>query len=186
VPTTCAVRGGLRVLEITFTTPNADRALFEVRDRLPSGVLLGAGSVMTEVQAAQAFACGADFLVSPHLDPDLLSGARALGVPFLPGVLTPSEIVRARGLGEGTLKLFPAGACGGAAYVRDLLGPFPDLNVMVTGGITPQEVPAYLAAGALAVGLGSHLFPRAALRGGDWRAVEDATRAALLAALVPP
>ncbi|RIH86509.1 KHG/KDPG aldolase [Calidithermus terrae] len=174
-----AARGGLRAVELTFTTPGALEALRELRGRLPGDVLLGAGTVMNARQGLAALEAGAAFLVSPHLGEDVLELCRARGAPYVPGVLTPTEVVRARGLGAEVVKLFPAGSSGGVPYLKDLLGPFPGLPVLATGGIKPSEVPAYLGAGALAVGLGSNLFPRAALEKGDWAAVEAATRRAL-------
>lgn len=174
-----AARGGLRAIELTFTTPGVLEAMRELREQLPEGVLLGAGTVMNAQQGRSALEAGAGFLVSPHLGEDLLELAREAGVPYVPGVLTPSEVARAKGLGAGAIKLFPVGSCGGVGYLKDLLGPFPNLQILATGGIRPAEVPAYLQAGALAVGLGSNLFPRGALEGGDWAAIEVATRRAL-------
>ena len=175
-----AARAGLKALEVTYTTPSASDALRALRDALPPNVLLGAGTVVEREQARSALASGASFLVSPHLDEEVLADALAAGADFVPGVITPSEISRALRLGAKTLKLFPIGSSGGLPYLKDLLGPYPALSTMVTGGVTPREVPEYLAAGAVAVGLGSNLFPRAALERGDWAAVEAATRAALL------
>ena len=174
-----AVRGGLRAIELTFTTPDVGAALRQLKAELPDGVLLGAGTILNAQQAHEAIDAGAAFLVSPHLGEDVLEVSKAAGVPYLPGVLTPTEIVRARRLGAEVVKIFPAGSAGGAAYLKDLLGPFPDLQAMVTGGIQPAEVGTYRNAGALAVGLGSNLFPKAALQNGDWDAVEAATKAAL-------
>lgn len=174
-----AARGGLRAVELTFTTPGVLEALRELREQLPKGVLLGAGTVMSTQQGLAALEAGARFLVSPHLGEDLLELAREAGVPYVPGVLTPSEAVRAMGLGAEVVKVFPMGSSGGIPYLKDLLGPFPGLRVMVTGGIRPTEVPDYLQAGALAVGLGSNLFPKRALESGDWEGVETATRRAL-------
>lgn len=174
-----AVRGGLRAVEVTYTVPGAAAALAALRAQLPEDVLLGAGTVTTPDEAREAVRCGAAFLVSPHLAEDVLREARALGVPYLPGVLTPSEVMRARALGAEVLKLFPAAAVGGPAYLRQLLGPFPALQLMVTGGVAPDQVDAYRRAGALAVGLGSNLFPEEALRAGDWDAVARAARRTL-------
>lgn len=174
-----AVRGGLLAIELTFTTPGVTGALSELRQRLPQEVLLGAGTVMNAPEAEAAIQAGAAFLVSPHLGEDLLELCRVRSVPYIPGVLTPTEIVRARSRGAEVVKIFPAGSSGGLRYLRDLLGPFPDLKILATGGIHPGEVPAYLQAGALAVGLGSNLFPQAALEQGEWMAVEAATRQAL-------
>ncbi|PZA05928.1 MULTISPECIES: bifunctional 4-hydroxy-2-oxoglutarate aldolase/2-dehydro-3-deoxy-phosphogluconate aldolase [unclassified Meiothermus] len=174
-----AVRGGLRAIELTFTTPGALEALHDLREQLPKGVLLGVGTVTNAAQGRAALEAGAQFLVSPHLGEELLELAREARVPYVPGVLTPTEIARARSLGAEVIKVFPAGSSGGIPYLKDLLGPFPDLQILATGGIKPGEVPAYLQAGVLAVGLGSNLFPRAALEGGDWEGVEVATRRAL-------
>lgn len=173
-----AVRGGLRAVELTFTTPNAAAALEQVCSEYPD-LLLGAGSVMLAAQAQDAIRAGANFLVSPHLGEDILRVAQKFNVPYIPGVLTPNEVAWAKRLGLGVLKIFPIGSSGGVAYLKDLRGPFPDLQAMVTGGITPEQVPSYLAAGAVAVGLGSQVFPSASLETQDWDAVEAATRVAL-------
>ncbi|MDX2008109.1 MAG: bifunctional 4-hydroxy-2-oxoglutarate aldolase/2-dehydro-3-deoxy-phosphogluconate aldolase [Meiothermus sp.] len=173
-----AVRGGLKALELTFTTPGAPEVLGQL-SRLGLPVLLGAGTVMNATQGEAALEAGAQFLVSPHLDEDLLALSRASGVPYIPGVLTPGEVQRALSLGAQILKIFPIGSSGAAAYLKDLLGPFPRLRALVTGGVSPAEVPLYLRTGALAVGLGSNLFPGPALDGGLWGSVEQATRAAL-------
>jgi 2-dehydro-3-deoxyphosphogluconate aldolase / (4S)-4-hydroxy-2-oxoglutarate aldolase len=177
-----ATRGGLRALELTFTTPNCTAALEQLADALPRDVLLGAGSVMNARQAREAIRAGAKFLVSPHLGEDVLREARKHNLPYVPGVLTPTEIARALELGAAVLKLFPIGSSGGAAYLNDLRGPFPELVAMVTGGVQPSEVGQYVKAGALAVGLGSNLFPKAPFERGDWLEVERATRLSLEAA----
>lgn len=177
-----AARGGLRAIELTFSTPNVGAALLELRSHLPSDVLLGVGTVLNASQLEQAVAARADFLVSPHLDVRLVRMALDAGVPYAPGVLTPSEIVTALESGAQVVKIFPVSAVGGAAYLRDLHGPLPHLPAMVTGGVAPSEVSAYLQAGAIAVGLGGKLFPQFALEQCDWPAIETATRAALLVA----
>lgn len=174
-----SIRGGLHAIELTFTTPGVTEALQQLRQVLPEHVLLGAGTVLDAQQARKAIASGAAFLVSPHLGDDVLSVALDAGVPYLPGVLTPTEILRACRLGVQIVKLFPVGSMGGAKYLKDLFGPFPDLQLMVTGGIQPAEVGTYRSAGALAVGLGSNLYPKAALENGDWAQVEAATSRAL-------
>ena len=175
-----AARGGLTCLEITYTTPDAARAIRALRDQLPRDVLIGAGTVMNADQAREALDSGADFLVSPHLGERVLELALERNAIYVPGAITPTEIARALELGAQVLKLFPIGSSGGRAFLKDLLGPFPQLKVMVTGGVTPKEVSGYIQTGALAVGLGSNFFPKAALENGDWAGVEAATRAALL------
>ena len=175
-----AVRGGLTALEITFTTPNAEDAIRELAAQLPATILLGAGTIMNAVQARAAIEAGAQFLVSPHLGEEVLQLALELQIPYIPGVLTPTEIVRAFRLGASTVKIFPIGSSGAKAYLKDLLGPFPELKAVVTGGVTPKEVKSYLEVGAIAVGLGSNFFPNTALQNADWNTVENATRQALL------
>lgn len=174
-----AVDAGLKMIEFTFTTPQVTRVIERFRAGQP-GVPVGAGTVMNAGQASEAINAGAQFLVSPHLGEDIQEVALQRGIPYIPGVLTPTEIMRALALGVPVIKLFPAGSAGGAAYLKDLLGPFPDLKIMVTGGIKPVEVGHYLQAGALAVGLGSQLFPRQSLQDGDWNAVKAAAAHALL------
>ncbi|HWG84868.1 MAG TPA: bifunctional 4-hydroxy-2-oxoglutarate aldolase/2-dehydro-3-deoxy-phosphogluconate aldolase [Deinococcales bacterium] len=174
-------RAGLRAIEVMFTTPGAPDALRRLRDELPSGTLLGAGTILNAAHARQAAAANVDFLTSPHLGEDVLDAAQGLGLPYLPGVLTPTEVTKALALGAVGIKLFPAGASGNL-YLRELFGPFPDLRVLVTGGITPDQVPSFIRSGAFAVGLGSYLFPRSLLESGDWTAVEGLTKAALVRA----
>jgi len=171
-----AIRGGLRLLEVAYTTPDALEAVREL-SRLT--VVLGVGTVLSRAQGEAALEAGASFLISPHLGEDLLALSLEAGVPYLPGVLTPTEIQRALSLGAQVLKLFPIGSSGGVAYLKDLLGPFPGLQVMVTGGVDLAQVPQYLQVGALAVGLGSNLFPKEAMQTGDWSSIEAATRVVL-------
>lgn len=176
--TLAAVRGGLKAIELTFTTPDVQRALETLRNQLPEDVLLGAGTLTTPEQAALAVQAGAHFLVSPHLGEDILETSYLLGVPYIPGVLTPTEIQRALCLKADVVKLFPIGSSGGVQHLKDLLEPFPHLQAMVTGSVGPKDVKAYLAAGAIAVGVSSNLFPIEAIRQENWDSIEGATRAA--------
>jgi 2-dehydro-3-deoxyphosphogluconate aldolase / (4S)-4-hydroxy-2-oxoglutarate aldolase len=178
-----SVHGGLRALEIAFTTPNAARVIADLRHRLPDNVLLGAGTVMNTEDARAALEAGAGFLVSPHFSKSVLEVALETGIPYLPGVLTPTEVVSALELGVHAVKLFPIGSSGGVSYLQDLLGPLPSLRALVTGGITPNDAPRYLRQGALAVGLGSKLFPVDAVRNRDGAVVTSATESALREAL---
>ncbi len=175
-----SIRAGLKVLEVTFTVPGVLEVLKALKKELPQA-LLGIGTVMNAAQGQEAIAAGATFLVSPHLDEELLGLAQEARVPYLPGVLSPTEIARALRLGANVLKIFPIAPVGGVAYLKDLRGPFPTLQALVTGGVSPAEVNRYLAAGALAVGLGSQLFPQAALAQKNWATIEEAVRGALQA-----
>jgi 2-dehydro-3-deoxyphosphogluconate aldolase/(4S)-4-hydroxy-2-oxoglutarate aldolase len=171
--------GGLQAIELTFTTPGAADALAEARRLLPPHVLLGAGTITTRAELEAALDAGADFLVSPHLDPVLLKSMLASGRLALPGVLTPTEVAAALRAGTRAVKLFPAGTAG-VAYMRSLFGPFPELRVVPTGGISIAGAREWLDAGAAAVGLGGELVPRALLDAGAWG--EIARNASALAA----
>jgi len=147
---------GITCLEITFTTPGAAAAISELRGLLPDTAQLGAGTVLDAHQAADALAAGATFLISPAPCPDVVEAGVRRGVPVLPGAFTPGEVLGAWRSGASAVKIFPA-ATGGPGHLRDLRAPFPDIPLIPTGGITVADVPAYLGAGAVAVGLGSAL-----------------------------
>ncbi len=149
------VAGGIDAVELTFTTPGAAAELAAVRRRHPD-MLLGAGTIRRPDEAAAAADAGADFLVMPHLDRELLGACFATGLPCMPGVFTASELGAALGAGAEVVKLFPAGT-GGPGHMRALLGPFPGVPVVPTGGIGLDDVGTWLAAGALAVGVGGEL-----------------------------
>ncbi|WP_412543114.1 bifunctional 4-hydroxy-2-oxoglutarate aldolase/2-dehydro-3-deoxy-phosphogluconate aldolase [Longispora sp. K20-0274] len=150
------VSEGLDCVELPLTTPGALTALADIRDRLGDAVALGAGTVLTSTQAADAVAAGATYLISPAVGADVIGWAVEHGVDVLPGALTPTEIHAAHGLGARAVKLFPAGAVG-PGYLTALRGPWPDLRIVATGGVDRDNARAWLAAGALALGVGSPL-----------------------------
>lgn len=167
---------GLEAIELTFTTPEIERAFPEVRRRLGARLLLGAGTITTLEQLQVAVEAGADFLVSPHLNPGLLKAMLASGRLALPGVLTPSEVASALSLGADAVKLFPASTVG-PEHMKALFGPFPGLRVVPTGGITIASAGTWLNAGAVAVGLGGELLPKALRDAGAWDEISaNATR----------
>lgn len=147
------VEAGLPVVELTTTVPGWEGALAEVRRRWP-GLRTGLGTVTDATTARRAVDLGAEFLVSPWPAPDVRPVADAAGVPFLEGGLTPAEVAAASS--RGAAKLFPA-HLGGPAYLRSLLAVLPGARVVPTGGISLDDVPVWLEAGALAVGVGSDL-----------------------------
>jgi 2-dehydro-3-deoxyphosphogluconate aldolase/(4S)-4-hydroxy-2-oxoglutarate aldolase len=149
------VRGGVTGVEVTFSTPNAADAIARVRKELPNA-LVGAGTVLELAELAAACDAGASFLVSPHFDPALLEKARERNVPYLPGALTPTEIVRAWKAGASCVKLFPGSAVG-PGYVKAIRGPLPDVPLMPTGGVDEKNLLEWLKAGVVAVGMGGAL-----------------------------
>ena len=168
---------GIGAIEVTWTVPDAERAVTALRERLP-GHLIGAGTLTTPDEVARAVGAGAQFVVSPGTPPVLLDALLACGVPALPGVLTPGEVLAATTAGATAVKLFPAGAFG-PGYLGQLRGPFPTVQVVPTGGIDVPAVPDWIARGALAVGLSTSLCSPEDIRRRDWAPVEARARAVL-------
>jgi 2-dehydro-3-deoxyphosphogluconate aldolase/(4S)-4-hydroxy-2-oxoglutarate aldolase len=145
---------------LTLNEPEADAlaALESVARRTSSsGLAIGAGTVLSIDAAARAIDAGATFLVMPHLDAALVAWAFERGIPALPGCATPTEALTGWRSGAAAIKLFPASVAG-PAFVRELRGPFPDIPVLPTGGVTLDNAPTFIAAGAIAVGLGGWLI----------------------------
>jgi 2-dehydro-3-deoxyphosphogluconate aldolase/(4S)-4-hydroxy-2-oxoglutarate aldolase len=161
------LEGGVRAVELTFTTPGADEALAEARERYGSAVLLGAGTIREPGHIRAAVDAGADFLVSAHLQRDLVAAMLATGLPCTPGAFTPSEVAEALDMGVDVVKLFPA-STGGTRHLRALRGPFPALRVVPTGGIDADDIADWFAAGAIAIGAGGELVPRQPMAEGRW------------------
>lgn len=153
---------GFRIFDITLGTPDAIRVIESLSDA-HTDIIVGAGTVLTPKQAMDALGAGAKFLLSPVLDLDMLQFCVDHRVPLLPGVTTPTEMMTAVRAGAEILKFFPAESVGGAAYLKTIRGPLPDLQVVPTGGIDDEHVTNYWQAGALAVGVGSTLVTSAML-----------------------
>ena len=147
---------GVEIVEYSLAGDAALAAIRACRERFGDAVLLGAGTVLTGQQAAVAVDAGADFLIAPNVDAEVLESASGLGVLHIPGALTPTEIVLATRLGAPAVKLFPAARLG-AAYVRDLRGPLPDLRLIATGGVFAGNAAEFLEAGCIAVAAGGAL-----------------------------
>jgi len=149
---------GARIFEVTFDAPTAATDLVACREALggtrAGAGLVGAGTIRTAAALAAACDAGADFVVSPLLDPVIVEAALGRGVPVIPGAFTPTEIDAAWRAGATFVKLFPASSVG-PGHVRELRGPMPEVELIPTGGIDGSSGPAFLAAGAVAVGIGS-------------------------------
>jgi 2-dehydro-3-deoxyphosphogluconate aldolase/(4S)-4-hydroxy-2-oxoglutarate aldolase len=161
--------GGLNCIELTMTTPNAIELCAQVARELPQ-VLLGLGTVLDADTARRGIAAGAKFIVTPAVRPTVIAVCRELGVPILSGALTPTEAYTAHELGADVIKIFPAEFFG-PAYIKSLKAPFPKLEFLPTGGVTPETVGDFLKAGAFATAAGSALVAPAALKAGDWAAI---------------
>ncbi len=169
------VAGGVRVLEVTLRTPVALAAIRVIAREVPEAIV-GVGTLTRPEEFTEARDAGACFGVSPGLTPVLIAAARDSGLPLLPGVMTPSDVIAARLAGFRELKLFPAQQAGGIGMLQALTGPFPDVTFCPTGGITAETAPDYLALPNVACVGGSWLTPKAALAAGDWEAVTALVR----------
>jgi len=165
--------GGIPVVEITMTVPNAIGVIREVVRQYGDKVLTGAGTVLNYEQAAECFDSGAEFLVSPGLSVPVLHAAQKFGKLAIPGALTPSEIMAAMREGARAIKIFPCGNLGGAKYIKALKAPFPQADLIPTGGVNLQNAAEYIAAGAYALGAGADLVDLKALREGRGKDVTD-------------
>jgi len=161
------VSGGVTGLEITYSTPDAPAVIRDLNDKYGDRIYLGAGTVTTPDQADAAANAGARFLVSPGTRESLTAAMKATGLVVMTGALSPSEVMAAVEYGSDVVKIFPA-SLGGPAYLSALRGPFPDVPLMPTGGVTPENIGDWFAAGAIAVGAGGDLCSSAALAAGDW------------------
>jgi len=159
-------QGGVRAVEITMDSDNALDTLAALRDSLGDDVAVGAGTVMDLRSARSAADAGACFFVSPHSDEALIRDIHALGIPYVPGAFTASEIVRAWNAGATAVKVFPSSTVG-PRYIHDLLGPLRQIPLVPTGGITPETAAGFMAAGAWAVGVGAQLVPVDLVESGD-------------------
>ena len=164
---------GIRSIEFTFTIPDV---LAAIGAAAGSGAVVGAGTVRNGQQAREALAAGAQFLVSPACVIEVARVAGEAGVPAFLGALTPTEVDAALEAGTRAVKLFPAGL-GGPRYLRDLRGPFPDVDFIPSGGVTEENAREFLDAGAIAVYAGSGLAPADLVASGDLEEIERRTHA---------
>lgn len=171
------VQAGMTCLEVTLTVPGALRLLPALKVALPEHVALGVGTVTTVAEAAAAAAAGAAFLVCPTVCADVMAFATTHGLPCYPGAWTPTEVLSAWQAGATAVKLFPA-ATGGPGHLRRIRDPLPQIPLLPSGGVAVDQVSDYLAAGALAVGMGSALLGDA-LEGGSLSALADRSRRVL-------
>ncbi len=175
------LQGGIDVMEITLRTPAALAAMEAVARDVPE-MQVGAGTLTRAEDVARVQAAGARFALSPGCTPALSQAARQAGLPFIPGVMTPSEVMAARDQGHALLKLFPAAQAGGLAMLQALAGPLPDVQFCPTGGVSLSNLAQFLALPNVAMAGGSWLTPNALVAQGDWAAVTRLAREATAAA----
>jgi 2-dehydro-3-deoxyphosphogluconate aldolase / (4S)-4-hydroxy-2-oxoglutarate aldolase len=176
--------GGIGVIEVTLRTPGALAAIAAIAGAVP-GMVIGAGTVTTPALVRQATAAGAQFLVSPGTTDRLLAAMDTAAVPSLPGAATVSEVMRLLDRGHQEMKLFPAEASGGRAFLSAIAGPCPAARFCPTGGITPATAPRYRELDNVGCVGGTWLTPRDAIAARDWRRIEELAAEATCAPGVP-
>ena len=167
--------GGVEVMEVTFTVPRAHKVLEQVAERLGDKILLGAGTVLDAETARLALLSGAEFIVSPTLNLDVIRLCRRYDKLVMPGAFSPTEILSAWEAGADIVKVFPSDVTG-PAYLKALAGPLPQIRLMPTGGVTLETAPAFLRSGAYALGVGSSLVDPKAVAAGQLQTIEKLAR----------
>ncbi|MFK8182343.1 MAG: bifunctional 4-hydroxy-2-oxoglutarate aldolase/2-dehydro-3-deoxy-phosphogluconate aldolase [Phormidesmis sp.] len=171
-----AAAGGFCLIEITWTNNAApEKMMATVHQSLPE-CIVGAGSILTLQHLQSAVSAGAQFCFTPHTDPFLIRTAQEQGIPLIAGAMTPTEVITAWRKGATSVKVFPISALGNGAYIRNLLGPLGPIPLVPTGGVTTVSAPEMIAAGAVAVGLSTALFPKDEIERKDWGAIEARSR----------
>lgn len=162
--------GGVPAIEVTLRTPCALEAIAAIRKAHPE-MVIGAGTVLEVAQIAAAKAAGADFLVSPGIDAEIVRAAQAAGIPIVPGVTNPTEITLGVRLGLKVLKFFPAEISGGVAALTLYHGPFPEVKFVPTGGMNMDNIGRYLAKPFVAACGGSYMAGKEAIVSGNWAGI---------------
>ena len=162
----CVCKGGVPIVEITMTAPGALDVIRELVKTMPD-VLVGAGTVLSEEALRKCAAAGAQFLVTPGFNAPTVAAARELDLLIMVGALTPSEIMAASASGADFVKVFPCGSIGGPKYLQALRGPFPQIPLVPTGGVTLETAADYIRAGAAALGVGGEMIAKDALKARD-------------------
>ena len=172
---------GVRAIEVTLTSEGALEAFARLREELAGDALLGVGTVRSAADAERAVDAGATYLVAPDFRPEMVAFAVERGIPVVPGALTPTEVAAAWAAGATAVKVFPVSAVGGPAYLKAVRAPLPEVPLVPTGGVGIDDIGAYLAAGAVAVGIGSPLLGDAGDPGGDLAGLAERARRAVAA-----
>jgi 2-dehydro-3-deoxyphosphogluconate aldolase/(4S)-4-hydroxy-2-oxoglutarate aldolase len=167
--------GGVSAIEVTLTTPGALDLIQKLAGHANGALMVGAGSVIGAPAAREAIDAGARYIVSPIFDPDVVAAAHTYDIPMLPGAYTPTEIFRAYQAGADLVKVFPADTLG-PGFIKGVLAPMPFLELMPTGGVTPENVGQWIKAGAVAVGLGSALVDPSLIKTRDFATITARSR----------
>ena len=169
--------GGLPILEITMTVPGAVKVIEQLVERFGEEAIVGVGTVLDTETARACIGAGAQFIVSPALSLGTIMFCRERNVTVMPGALTPTEVIAAWSAGADLVKVFPAGAMGGASYIKSLKAPLPQIELVPTGGVTLANAAAFIESGATAIGVGTDLVDIRAIRSGQPEKITQTARA---------
>ena len=169
-------QGGIRAAEITMTVPGAIRALERVADKFGDQIVLGAGTVLDPETARACMLAGAQFFVTPNLRPSTIEMIKRYSKVIMPGALTPTEVLTAWEHGADIVKVFPCSAVGGAKYIKALKAPFPQIEMVPTGGVNLETAADFLKAGACAVAVGGELIDEKTIKEGKYEVFEQRAR----------
>jgi 2-dehydro-3-deoxyphosphogluconate aldolase/(4S)-4-hydroxy-2-oxoglutarate aldolase len=173
---TAIQNGGVSVVEITMTVPGAVKIIEATKTRLGTHAIVGAGTVCDKKTAQDCISAGAQFIVCPILEPEIIKCCVEIGVAIMPGALTPTEVFEAWSAGADLVKVFPAGAVGGASYINALKIPLPEVLLVPTGGVSLQTAADFIRAGAAALGVGTDLVDVAVLKRGQDDLISERAR----------
>ena len=173
--TTALLEGGVPSIEVTMSTPKAIAGIELIADHFGDKAIVGVGTVIDAATARDAIAAGAQFVVSPVTDPEIIATTIRYGKISVPGAFTPTEILRAWTLGGDVIKVFPSTALG-PQYFKDILAPLPQLRLTPTGGVDQKNCGAWIKAGAVCVGAGSSVVSKDALEKNDWAGITKAAK----------
>lgn len=168
--------GGVSVIEITMTVPGAVDVIEALANQVGDNAVIGAGTVLDKQTAQACISAGAQFIVSPILKLEVIDYCAQIGIAVMPGTLTPTEVFEAWTAGSDLIKVFPAGAVGGASYIKALNGPLPQVPLVPTGGVSLTTAADFIRAGAAALGVGGDLVDIEALRKGQDQVLSDRAR----------
>ncbi len=163
---------GVKAVEVTFNTRGADKIITSLIDRFKGDVIVGAGTVTNPAIAAKAVECGAEFVLAPNTDADVIAVVKNSGKVMVPGAFTPTEVLKCHDMGADIVKVFPVSTVG-PKYIKDLRGPYDNIELMAVGGVDVSNAGEYIKAGSIAVGVGGSLIRKDLIAKGNYKAIEE-------------
>jgi 2-dehydro-3-deoxyphosphogluconate aldolase/(4S)-4-hydroxy-2-oxoglutarate aldolase len=171
------IRGGIRLVEVTYSVPDAPAVMRTLVAEAPDGVVVGAGTVLTRIEAVAAVGAGARFLIAPNISEDAAAVARETATFYCPGAYTTNEILHAMAMGAHLVKVYPVGVAGGPDYIRIIRDPLPNVPMLAAGGTHLDNIVPFYAAGCVACGIGGTMADPALARAGRFDEIEARARA---------